>query len=462
MDTGPSAQHDHAGRRQKIALLSPTGWGNLGDATILDAAVLNLRQRFPDVEIIGLTLNPEDTVSRHGISAYPILGVSRRWYAVKVEGTTVPSSLKVPDQAQESHSWKDLQTSRLRAAVRKISFLRQLVLVSRKVRGFVGGLVGELFSVGTAFGLARELRTLVVAGGGQLDDFWGGPWGHPYALLRWTVLARLRGVRVVFLSVGTGSLRPGLSRFFVSAALRLADYRSFRDQGSRDLVRFAAHTREDPVVPDLAFSYPLQRAVFPPAAQAVRVGVSPMCYCHPRAWPKKDKDLYEGYVDRLASFSASLLGRGVEVILFASCRSDRRVMEDIMKQLRALGSENGGGNVRVAPYDGVATLFETLAEVDVVMASRLHGVILSLVARKPVFALSYERKVDVIMKDLGLTEYCLPIHDTDSETLMERFDSFLRDREVLAKKIERVTDEYRKRLGKQFDQVFEQLRDPTV
>ena len=34
---------------------------------------------------------------------------------------------------------------------------------------------------------------LVVAGGGQLDEEWGGSWGHPYALMKWAVLARVAG-----------------------------------------------------------------------------------------------------------------------------------------------------------------------------------------------------------------------------------------------------------------------------
>src|SRR5690606_39210187 len=114
----------------------------------------------------------------------------------------------------------------------------------------------EIEHVRGAVALLKKVDTLVVSGGGQLDDYWGGPWGHPYALAKWTLLARLMRRRVVVLSVGFGTLESRMSRLLTRIALRWAHYRSYRDEGSRRLMRAAVFrpADADPVLPDLAFS----------------------------------------------------------------------------------------------------------------------------------------------------------------------------------------------------------------
>src|SRR5262249_45887611 len=70
---------------------------------------------------------------------------------------------------------------------------------------------------------------LVVAGGGQLDDVWGGFLGHPYVLYRWSRIARDVGARYCVASVGTGHLSAA-SHMLVTRALSSAAYRSYRDE----------------------------------------------------------------------------------------------------------------------------------------------------------------------------------------------------------------------------------------
>src|SRR5262249_29146910 len=133
-----------------------------------------------------------------------------------------------------------------------------------------------------AFRWLRSVNKLIISGGGQLDDFWGGPWKHPWALFKWTLLARLRKARVLFLSCGSGTLAPGWIRRLVGLALALSEYRSYRDVSSRDLMWQAGFTKMDPVMPDHAYSYPayLRRARL--AGKVRSVAISPIVYCDPR------------------------------------------------------------------------------------------------------------------------------------------------------------------------------------
>src|SRR6185295_7608476 len=59
------------------------------------------------------------------------------------------------------------------------------------------------------------------AGGGQLDDVWGGFLGHPYVLRRWSRIARQVGASFYVASVGTGTLSAA-SRLVVKQALAAA------------------------------------------------------------------------------------------------------------------------------------------------------------------------------------------------------------------------------------------------
>src|SRR5690606_23594275 len=86
-----------------------------------------------------------------------------------------------------------------------------------------------------------------------LDDVWGGAGAHPYALFKWTLLARVCGAKVYFASVGAGPIYSKKSERLLRAALRMASYRSFRDEDSRELVKRQLRL-SDPgaVAPDLA------------------------------------------------------------------------------------------------------------------------------------------------------------------------------------------------------------------
>src|SRR5262249_55888992 len=115
--------------------------------------------------------------------------------------------------------------------------------------------VGVVEEVGQWISVHRALRgtdVLLVPGTGLLTDAFGlSGWG-PYNLFKWSSMARLRGARVRFLSVGAGPLYTGLGRRLVRYALALADYRSYRDAPSLDLARqIGMRGDTDRVRPDL-------------------------------------------------------------------------------------------------------------------------------------------------------------------------------------------------------------------
>ena len=130
----------------------------------------------------------------------------------------------------------------------------------------------------------------MVAGGGQLDEEWGGSWAHPYALMKWAVLARAAGSSVIFLSVGGCRAELRLTKVLLRIALSLACYRSYRDEGSRQLALAITPSADGPVVPDLAFSLPVTRQplIVDSNSAELRVGVSPIAFARPGMWPTEN------------------------------------------------------------------------------------------------------------------------------------------------------------------------------
>src|SRR5690606_18955988 len=111
-----------------------------------------------------------------------------------------------------------------------------------------------------ALQVARCADYFIVSGSGQIDDYWGGAEGQPYSFPNWSNLARQSRSHFVLMSVGVCSLRSRLSRHFVRSTLKRAFYRSYRDEASRTLLAHLPFTWQDEVYPDLAFSFPLERA----------------------------------------------------------------------------------------------------------------------------------------------------------------------------------------------------------
>ena len=57
-------------------------------------------------------------------------------------------------------------------------------------------------------------------------------------------MARARGAKIAFVSVGAGPISSSLSKLLFRWSLSLASYRSFRDEGSRKLIESLGVSRK--------------------------------------------------------------------------------------------------------------------------------------------------------------------------------------------------------------------------
>ena len=434
----------------KIALLTPYSGGNLGDAAIQEAVLGNLRERYPTADLCLITQLPELTTRLHGVPSFPI-NRFKQWQDDPASSTnTIDHGVGRTSEPTQENWFR-----RVKAAARSS---RRLYSAVKPVHDKLWPIYDELLHIRRAHRFLRNVDLLIASGGGQLDEYWGGPWDHPYALFKWGLLAKLTRSRFVVLSVGTCAFKSKLSGFFIRHALRLASYRSYRDRTSKKLLEHMAFTRDDEVYPDLAFSYSSRHVFETPGNKrgGKVVGVSPIAYLAPSGWPEQNSAVYKPYFETLVAFVRSLIEQEYSVVLFSTDAPDRDVVSDIADTLMKDNDVDVIGRLSRPRTHTLPELFEQLRQVDCVVASRLHGVILSHRLCLPVLAISYDRKVDTYMEDVGLSELCLDIHDTTAGSLLEAFEALTEKSNSIRATLSRVNERYARDLQYQYDVVLGQ------
>ena len=442
-----------------IGFLTPYTGDNLGDGAIQDAVIHNIRVRWPNARIMGFTLSPDQTAALHGVPCQPLTNLSIRYYNRGVlERHRGQASRQPSPRAGDSLFKRMLKSVPLAFHFARWCYhcLERIAQAMQVAVLHVRHTAREVGELPQSYRLVSGFDLLIVSGGGQIDDLWGGAFGHPYALLKWALLARISRTPFVLLSVGVGELNSRTSRFFTRYALQLAAYRSYRDTGSKRLLAAMTLTASDPVCPDLAFSYPVPAGARSPAGRGARlsIGVNPISYLRAGSWPVSSASLHEQYLKTLASFIESVLQEGHRIVLFPGDRGDHHVIGELSRTLRESLDEDLLARLSIPKVSNAADLFRLLRSLDLVVASRLHSVILSHLACTPVMAISYERKVKVQMDAFAQSAYCLDIHRIDLTSLRLTFAALREHRKDVQDTLLEKSREANAAIQRQYDDVL--------
>ncbi len=439
----------------KIGLLDQYTGANLGDAAILEAMIENIRQRHPKAKIFLFTLYPEETERRHEIKSFSITGFRLLWYS---DCSSVSSKMGIDIVSREGLGGPAKKIWRW---IKKSSRMGRPIKHMRSFLGTMKKIYDEIIHIGRSYKILKGFDLLIVSGGGQLDDDYGGPWGHPYTLFKWALLAKATGTKLIFLSVGTCSIGCKISEYFLKLALKNAQYRSFRDTGSKDRWARFKFTQNDYVFPDLAFSYSAKGASGGSICQiknGTLVGISAIAYLSSN-WPKRNIGAFEKYKQCLTDFTAHLIAAGYSVMLFTTDDMDRQVNEEVMLSLRYNLSLHDSDKLRMAQTYKLDDLVHELRIADYILASRLHGILISHVLGKPVVAISYDRKVDAHMVNMKQQEYSVDILKMDCESLMKKYRMMESNKANMRSQIEQQNGINRTALGRQYDLVLGNMNE---
>jgi polysaccharide pyruvyl transferase WcaK-like protein len=301
---------------------------------------------------------------------------------------------------------------------------------------------------------------LIVPGTGLLTDahsLWG--WG-PYNLFKWSLIAKVCRCKLLLVSVGAGPIYGTLGRWLVKSVLSLADYRSYRDRSTvqyLESIGFCANN--DRVYPDLAFSLP--EAVIscgdPQNSTRSVVGLGVMVYAG--MFPDATTDTaYLSYLENLSSFSQWLLDHGYDIRLLSGELQDERARRELRDLLRKQLSAGYEERIIDEPIYSVENLLSQIMATDIVVATRFHNVLFSLLCNKPVISISFHHKCESLMNQMGLSEYCLGINDLKAASLIEKFCELQTNSDVIKTSVVTKTKEFREALDEQYKLIFNMWR----
>jgi len=356
-----------------VGLFGLLGGRNFGNEGSLEVMLTYLRTDHPDAILDAMCSGPERLRDEYGVEAIPML-----W-----------------------HEGRGQQTYGVRAIALKA--------VSKGVDTF------------RTASWVRKHDVVIVPGAGVLETTLPTrPWGLPYALFVLSASGRIFGTKVALVNVGASVINQRLTKWLLNSAARLAFYRSYRDILSRDAMqRRGLDTSHDHVYPDLVFGMPA-----PPDGpdDGQTVGVGLMAYHGGNDDRRSADEIYARYIEKMKCFVLWLVDSGHQIRLFGGdSRFDDSVVEELLADLRARRPNLERASVVVEPVSSLAGLMREIALVDTVVATRYHNVVCALRLSKPTVSIGYAAKHDILMADMGLSEFCQSVVSLDVDRLIEQF-----------------------------------------
>ena len=397
----------------RISLYGHFGAGNLGNECTLQAAIEQTLRCWPGARLLCFCTNPQDvpSTSRHRGFAF---GSGRQYH-------------RGAGRFAQAARWPGAKSSELLS----------------------GGYLSNWFTGVRACARSAGTDVLIVAGTGIVADYMTGPLGWPYDIFKFSTLAALCRVKLVFLSVGVGPIRHPLSRWFLKRSLALADMRSYRDVASRQyLENVGFNTDRDLVCPDVVFGLsPGNMFCGVRASQRRVVGLGLKDY---GTSERLEPTAFQKYLDTMAAFVSWLLEHGYSVrLLIGDFQYDSRVVGEFVETLKHRNIPTSAPLLMAEPALTVEELLCQMSETEVVVSPRYHNLVLALIQNKPVIALSDHAKLESLMVDFGLAQYHLPLRDLSVDDLIIRFEQLEAHAEQLRPYITAELERYRQALGEQ-------------
>jgi polysaccharide pyruvyl transferase WcaK-like protein len=377
------------------------GSGNIGNDASLESVLAYLARDHPDAVVDAMCMGPEAVRARYGIQAIPLL-----WCTRYQDGLPKPAALAA------------------KAVGKGVDAFRTASWVRRHDAVIVPGM-GVLEAT-------LPLR----------------PWGVPYAMFLLCASGRLFGTRVALVSVGANLINQRATRLLFDWAARLAFYRSYRDEQSREaMTRRGVDTTGDRVFPDLVFALP-SPTYGPGDPRTVGVGV--MTYRGTNDDRARAGEVHSAYVRTMSGFVRWLVDGGRQVRLLVGDASDELTVQEILADLREHRPDLAAGQVVAEPASTYAELTAAMAPVGTVVATRFHNVVCALRLGKPVVSLGYAAKNVELMAGMGLSEYCQSANSLDLDLLIRQFTDIERQWARLSPTVAELDAAYARRLDEQF------------
>lgn len=401
--------------RTKVAFFGSFGRRNFGNEATLQAMFSKLRRLVPETEFTCICTGPEGVAVDYKITVVPIRG-----YVIR--------------------PWESLNP------------------LARLARKILVGIPSEFWRWVQSVKMLSGTAALIVPGTGLLTDAHTLLNYGPYDMFRWSVAAKLAHCKLIFASMGAGPLYSRRGRFFVKTALRLADFRSYRDESSKRYLKgIGLRTDNDPVYPDLAFSLPLTALPRAKESKGPRtvVGLGLMEFGGMYGSGRPTREAYSAYLKALVQLAGWLLTHDYDIRLLIGDFVDAAATREFKSLLASRAVTQDEERIIDEPIESVEDLLSQIAETDFVVATRFHNVLLSLFLNKPTIAISFHHKCSSVMSQMGLTDYCEDMNTLKADRLIEQFCRLEKNAHTLKAMLAGKVEEHRDALDEQYRSILD-------
>lgn len=355
----------------------------MGNDASLETVLSWLRTRYPDAQLSGITSNPGAFSRLYGLPARPI----SLWQPGKYVGPT-----------------RQFHRLRLRVA-----------------------------DIGRSYWLAGQADIFMVPGMGVLEDSIPvGPLGLPLSMALLVAFCRLRGRPFLLTAVGAERAQSQITRILFASIVHLASHVSFRDRASAEALNMRGRGT---VVPDLAFAHPSDVRPHPRSGLIVVGTMAP----HWRGGRRES----DRYVVELSSVIQRLLAAQKEVLLVCGDTADRATADAIIDAVRRDAPSTPSDQLRLSTATTFADLSQTLAEAEIVVASRFHNLICALRLGRPAISLGYAVKAAELMRGLGLEDDIMNVRTFKPSEVYRRVMQHSDEEEGLPVSVQRLVSDYK-------------------
>ncbi|MFD2446723.1 polysaccharide pyruvyl transferase CsaB [Bacillus sp. CGMCC 1.16607] len=291
----------------------------------------------------------------------------------------------------------------------------------------------------------KEADLLVSGGGGLLQDtyptrFIFGP--LPYYLLI-VFLAKLCGTKVMFFSQGIGPVTSTWGKILMKIFANMADFITVRDQYSKDYLEKLGVTRPKTVVTsDIVFAFKkkpdtacIDSLNLERRDNLVAVSVRP--------WFEKIKQ-FEQVAQILDSWIEE---RGVTPIFVPmEGHHDDEASEKVLAHMKHADKCQILGT-KFTPNQ----YLNFIGECQMTIGMRLHALIYSTLLGIPHIGLSYDKKVESLLKRSGMWEFSAVLEEMEVDTLTQNGFELLDNRAKYSENIKKNAEGMRKKAVRNVD-----------
>jgi polysaccharide pyruvyl transferase WcaK-like protein len=176
-----------------------------------------------------------------------------------------------------------------------------------------------------------------------------------------------------------------------------------------------------------------------------------------RYWCERDDTKYSNYVNKLVELALILIDHEYEIYFYATQQKDNNVIYDVLENISIKKEQEFSAEKYVLYSNTVDELIANILPADIIIATRFHGTVLSLLCEKPMVGICYYRKARELLYDMEQGDYSVELDSFTVDEIWEKFQLLHSKLEVERKKIINHNDRYLCLLNQQYDNLIQNL-----